>query len=273
MTTRKFCIILLRHTERLDREMEEKGLDWIHSADYPQDSPLSEFGKQQAVKIGALCRDIGLTTIYVSPMIRTVTTGDLVSRQLVQHLPLCVETGLIEEAKSVRGRHADEPKPVWIDGRLHHSPEYLKENYSDLIDLSYETLQSVSHSPDSSAANNIRENHEVYQNVDEITRDRCNQFILKLKSKHQRASNNEGFRILCVGHGASCSGCAHALEEGLPNELKIRGVRSVGSWGIFVPYDESNLDGPWYCPDGVWQNLPDEYHTAIENVADRGDSV
>jgi broad specificity phosphatase PhoE len=269
-------IVLLRHAERLDRAMEEKGLNWICNAKYPQDPPLSEFGCDQAKKIGSILSSLEITHMYVSPMIRTVMTADLVSREFSRSIPLWIEPGMIEEAKSFRGRHANEPKPVWTDNRLYQTTEFLKENYCHLIDLSFEPLQEVAHSRDESTMNEIRENHAILSDENEITRDRCSQFISKLKLKHQQEQQNdhEGFRILCVGHGASCSGCANTLEEGLPDHLKIRGVRSVGTWAVYVPFDESNPDGPWYCPEGVWQSLPaGEVGQASENIADRGDGV
>jgi broad specificity phosphatase PhoE len=265
-------IVLLRHAERLDRAMEDQGLDWIHSAKYPQDSPLSEFGCEQARKIGLIMRSLDITNIYVSPMIRTVMTGDIVSKEFSPNISLCIEPGLVEEAKSFRGRVGDEPKPVWIDGKLYQTPDFLRENYSGMIDLSFQPLQQVVHCRDETTKNEIREYHETLSDQSEITRDRCSQFISKLKNKHQN-EHPDGFRILCIGHGASCSGCANALEVGLADELKIRGVRSVGTWAVYVPVDQSNLDGPWYCPEGVWQSVPDEDRGPSENITDRGDGV
>ena len=262
------CIILLRHAERLDRAMEDQGLDWIQSAPFPQDPPLSDFGCQQAHGVGMIMKNMSLTHIYSSPMIRTVMTSAIISNHIVPPLPLWIENGLIEEAKSFRGRTPNEPKPVWIDGKVHQSPSYLKDNISDLVDLSHSSLQEVTHSPDHMAKNEIRENHETLLDAIEITRDRCSQFISKLMKKHQ--GSPEGFRILCVGHGATCSGCSRALEEGLPDDLKIRGERLVGCWARYIPLDESNLNGPWYSPEGVWQSLGTDGRIASENVADRG---
>jgi broad specificity phosphatase PhoE len=272
----KSCIVLLRHAERLDRAMEAQGLDWIHSAPFPQDPPLSDIGCHQAHEVGLTLKHFNLTHIYASPMIRTVMTGDIVSKQLASPLPLWIETGLIEEAKSFRGREQDEPKPVWIGDRLHQSPQSLKDNYSDLVDLTFHPLQEVTHSPAENTIRNrirengIRENHETILDVGSITRDRCSQFISKLLTRHQ--GDADGFRVLCIGHGASCSGCAHALEKDLPDNLKIQGERLVSSWARYIPFDETNLNGPWYCPEGVWQNvsLPIGESVAAENVADRG---
>ena len=250
--------------------MEAKGLDWIQSASFPQDPPLSDFGCQQAHEVGMIMKNMNLTHIYASPMIRTVMTGAIISRQFPSPLPLWIENGLIEEAKSFRGRDENEPKPVWIDDKVHQSPSFLKENCSDLVDLTFHSLQEVTHSPEHTTKNGIRENHETLLDPYEITRDRCSQFISKLMKRHQ--GSPEGFRILCVGHGASCSGCSRALEEGLPNELKIQGDRLVASWARYIPLDESNLNGPWYSPEGVWQSLRSEI-IASESVTDRGIGV
>ena len=39
------AIILMRHAEREDRAAEAKGIDWITTAERPQDPLLSEEGK------------------------------------------------------------------------------------------------------------------------------------------------------------------------------------------------------------------------------------
>lgn len=38
------AIILMRHAEREDRAQEEQGIDWISTAERPQDPVLSEGG-------------------------------------------------------------------------------------------------------------------------------------------------------------------------------------------------------------------------------------
>mmetsp|Transcript_7828 Transcript_7828/g.8305 ORF Transcript_7828/g.8305 Transcript_7828/m.8305 type:complete len:273 (-) Transcript_7828:269-1087(-) len=258
MSEINYYIAIVRHTEREDRAVEAKGGNWINSAPYPQDPPLSELGHLQAIELGNNFKDTNPTVIYASPMTRTIQTADHISNQLIKQLPIFVEPGLVEESISMRGQGPDDPKPVLInDSQLYHPVEHLYENHSNLIELSYEPLRPVYHAPDHGTINKVREQHDTLTHRDEITRDRCCEFISKLKQKHFGLSKEEiqPTRIICVGHGASCDGCVYALEEGIPEELKIRGSRSVGAWAIFVPVDPNNLLGSWYSPDGVWKNV------------------
>jgi hypothetical protein len=64
--------------------------------------------------------------------------------------------------------------------------------------------------------------------------------------------------ILCVAHGATTSGCAVALQEGLPPDQKLGGKKDVCSFAVFVPCDPANLTGPWYAPKQLWENVLDE---------------
>jgi broad specificity phosphatase PhoE len=267
----KMRIILLRHTERLDRQMESQGLDWIHQAEFPQDSPLSPFGIQQARKIGQKLKEYQPSLIRVSPMIRTIMTADIISREFSIPIPLVVEEGLIEEAKSMRGKDETEPPPVWINGHLHQSKYFLKENYSDLIDLSSESLVDVNHAPDTVSPNKIREVHDSLVHANEIIQDRCQKLVSLLKEKYFNDLENGDQCILCVGHGASCKGCANALQSGLPQEMKIEGSRTVGAWAVFIPLDDDDLGGPWYCPERVWSHIEEDTdETSHEILADQG---
>lgn len=256
-------IAIIRHAERLDRALESKGINWINTAEYPQDSPLSDYGILQAKLLGIILKDSNPTDIYASPMTRTIMTADCISKELIEPLRIFVEPGLVEESVSMRGQGPDDPKPVLInDSQLYHPSEYHYENHSNLIDLSYQPLRPVYHSADDGTINKVREVHDTLTHRDEITRDRCCEFITKLKEKHfssssssETTSETRKSRILCIGHGASCDGCVYALEEGIPEELKIKGSRTVAAWAIFVPLDPNNPLGPWYSPHSVWQNV------------------
>lgn len=241
--------------------MEAKGFSWIKTAQYPQDSPLSDHGILQAQEVGRLLRETEPTCIYSSPMTRAIMTADCISRQLKNPLPIFVEPGLVEESISMRGQGPDDPKPVLINGsQLYHPPEHHYENTSSLVDVTYEPLRPVYHAADDGTINKVRELHDTLTHRDEITRDRCCDFIQRLKEKHfgsssssSPTSSSEPIRILCVGHGASCDGCVYALEDGIPSELQITGARNVAGWAIFIPMDESNPMGPWYSPGKIWQ--------------------
>ena len=164
-------IILLRHAERLDRYMESNGEDWIHTASRPQDSPLSPLGEQQATATGKLfSKKYNVTKVLASPLIRTIQTAHLVCNEFESGpYSICVEQGLTEESKSLRGKTADQPRPNW--NPLLFSAQELLE-YSDRIDVSYESLVTVRHERDESVSNSVREVHDYLTDRDEITRDR-----------------------------------------------------------------------------------------------------
>jgi hypothetical protein len=165
------CIILLRHAERLDRSLESKGEDWISTATRPQDSPISPFGVRQAKETGVYFKQkLSISRVISSPMIRTVQTSDIICGELGLGVgTICIEQGLVEEAKSFRGKTSDEPKPNWDPIML--SPEQLTE-FSDKIDCSYRTMVPVHHELDTSLPNSVREMHPSLTDEHDITRDR-----------------------------------------------------------------------------------------------------
>ena len=165
------CIILLRHAERLDRSLESKGEDWISTAHRPQDSPISPFGTKQATETGVHFKDrFNIQKVLASPLVRTVQTADIICRELcLGSNTICVEQGLVEEAKSLRGKTEEEPKPNWYPLLL-SAHELI--NYSDKINESYQSLVSVRHERDESVMNIVREVHDTLTDRDEITRDR-----------------------------------------------------------------------------------------------------
>lgn len=74
--------------------------------------------------------------------------------------------------------------------------------------------------------------------------------------------------VLCVGHGASTSGCAVALQEGLPESEALGGKKDVCSFAVFEPCDPGNLAGPWYALNNTWENVLGE--GGQQNEADQG---
>lgn len=165
-------IILIRHAERLDRYLESKGEDWISTALRPQDSPLSPFGIHQAKETGKYFKQkFSVTKILSSPMIRTIQTADIICGEMdLGPDTIGVEYGLVEEAKSFRGKTINEPKPNWNPIVL--SSEQLAA-YSNKIDCCYQTLVPVHHEFDDTIENSVREVHHCLTDEHEITRDRC----------------------------------------------------------------------------------------------------
>jgi hypothetical protein len=109
-------------------------------------------------------------------MIRTCQTATIISEVLGLGLnSVSIEPGLTEEAKSFRGKTANEPNPVWDP--IYYSPSELTQ-YSSLIDLSYVPLiNKVNFVKDDSLPNNVREDHATLTNEREILIDRCEKFV------------------------------------------------------------------------------------------------
>jgi len=245
-------ITLMRHAEREDRAMELQGKDWISTAPRPQDPILSEKGRRQAAQVGKLLKDVGITKILSSPMIRTVITSDIIAEELGLGLnSVNVEMGLVEEAKSFRGKTAAEPRPNW--NPLILPPSELAQ-FSTHLNLDYKTINEVHHIRDEEALNTVRELHDTLSNRDEITRDRC-RVVLKNLIECEDLKNDS---ILCVGHGATVGAMMKAFQAELPEDLWIKGERAVSCFAEFRPVDENNPLGPWKSVTGSWGsgNLP-----------------
>jgi broad specificity phosphatase PhoE len=257
------AIILMRHAEREDRAQEQKGLDWISTAPRPQDPELSDEGFQQARLAGQQMKEIGITKILSSPMIRTVQTSNTVADQIgLGENSICVETGLVEEAKSFRGKTAAEPRPNWNPLVL---PVKELTKFSNRINTEYVPLLEVQHVRDDSIPNTIREVHDTLTERDEVTRDRCKTALLKILS----ADDLKDEVVLCVGHGATVKAMAMVLESQLPEEHKIAGERTVSCFAEFRPVDPSNPLGPWRSVKPEW-GTGDFEHIAAEVLEDRG---
>jgi hypothetical protein len=221
-------------------------------------------GLKQAYEVGRQLVGRGVDKILCSPMIRTVQTADCVAEMLgLGPNSICVEYGLVEEAKSFRGKTRDEPMPNWEPLILPVS-ELCK--YSNRIDTSYTSLHPVLFIRDESTPNTLREHHDTITVRDEITRDRCRQFIWKMVL-HETF---DGQTILCVGHGATVGGCHKALEVGLPEELFVHGDRTVSCYSEFAPVDPTVPTGSWKSVSGIWETGDIFDEAAAEDAGDRG---
>jgi hypothetical protein len=63
-------VYIVRHGERLDNVDET----FLQTSETPWNPPLTENGKQQAVKTGKFLKDKNISTIYTSPFLRCVQT-------------------------------------------------------------------------------------------------------------------------------------------------------------------------------------------------------
>lgn len=208
-------------------------------------------------------KDWGITKILSSPMIRTVMTSDTIAEQLgLGDRTICVEMGLVEEAKSFRGKTAAEPRPNWNPLIL---PVSELAKYSSRLDTAYATLLDVQHVRDEAALNTVVEVHESLTDRDAITKDRCKKVLAKILADESLADET----ILCVGHGATVKAMSLVLEAGLPDAEKIAGERTVSCFAQFCPVDHSNPSGPWRSVLPEW-STGDWAHTAAEAVEDQG---
>lgn len=262
-------IILMRHAEREDRALEAEGKDWISTAPRPQDPKLSPKGIRQAQEVGRQLLDRGVTRILCSPMIRCVMTADYIAEVLgLGPNSISVEYGLVEEAKSFRGKTNAEPLPKWTPLIL---PIEELCAFSNRIDTSYVPHMMVNFVKDEAMLNHVREDHETLNlpsNRDEVTRDRCRQAVWRivLSDRFQ-----DGETILCVGHGATVGGFHKALEAELPMEERVSGDRTVSCYSEFAPVDPRNPSGPWKSVSGTWAT-GDIFHDSVEDIADQGEN-
>jgi len=225
-----------------------------------------KLGRQQALEAGKQMKECGITRILCSPMIRTVQTADIIAQELgLGPNSLCVEFGLVEEAKSFRGKTSTEPRPNWNPLVL---PLSELTKYSSRINLDYKSLIEVTHVKDENAPNTVREHHETVTDRDEITRDRSKRFLNKLLDSAEEFENDI---ILCVGHGATTKAISNLFQAELPMEEHISGDKCVSCFGQFSPVDANHLHGPWKSVTGFWGsgNIPDEAKGA-EDITDSG---
>lgn len=240
-------LILMRHAEREDRAAEKAGIDWISTAPRPQDPQLSTLGRAQAANVGEQLRSAGITKILCSPMIRTVESADIVAEKLGMGAnSICVEMGLVEEAKSFRGKALPEPRPNWNPLILPTSEVAAYSNGRIVMD--YVSLMEVRHEYDESQPNTVREVHPTLTQRDDVTRDRVREIFERIIN----AEALDGETVLCVAHGATVKAACKIIEKDLPEELKLKGDHAVSCYSQFVPADPATPLGAWRSLTGGW---------------------
>lgn len=227
-------------------------------------------GLRQAQEVGRQLVGRGVSKILCSPMTRCVMTADCIAEQLgLGPNSICVEFGLVEEAKSFRGKTNAEPLPAWTPLIL--SVEELCA-FSDRIDTSYVSHIHVNFVKDEAMLNHVREDHETLTSPsdrDEVTRDRCRQAVWRIVMSDRF---EEGQTILCVGHGATVGGFHKALEADLPTEERVSGDRTVSCYSEFAPVDPNVPRGPWKSLTGTWATGDIFHDASAEDVADQGEN-
>lgn len=257
-------IILMRHAEREDRAVEKEGKDWISNAPRPQDPLLSAKGRIQCQAVAEQLKIAGVTKILCSPMIRTVISADIVADILgFGEKSVNIETGLVEEAKSFRGKKAPEPRPCWDPLIL--PPSAMIPEHSNRINLDYKPLLPVQHEFDESKPNTVKEIFGDITDRDEVTRARVREVIRRIIDD----PSNDGEVVLCVGHGATVLAASKVLEGDLADEMKITGDRAVSCFAQFFPLDPSNPAGPWRSVQPTWLSGDSSGDTA-DAMEDRG---
>jgi broad specificity phosphatase PhoE len=222
-------IVIIRHGERMDRFMEAQGMDWLSTAQRPQDPSLSPFGEKQVVQVSGRikkCLIPGTTKILSSPLVRCVQTSTLLAQEIGFAHRIVVEDGLMEDAKSMRGREIGEKKPVWTP-TLVLKPNRLQE-FSPILDAASESMVKVTHVKDETVRNNVREIHQhdsSITDVDEVTLARVRLLLNKLISLLQE---KRGISNLCLcSHG--CVVKLLAAEMGAKFSKKC----AVAGWCAF----------------------------------------
>ena len=258
------AIFIMRHGERLDRYLESRGQDWISTAERPLDPPLSDHGILQAQEVGRQLKNCGIEKIISSPLIRTVMTADIVAEILgFEKETICIEPGLVEEAKSFRGKDTSEPQPTWNPLILSYP---LLMNISDKINPSYTPLLPVTHAYDTTLPNGVREIIDACVDRDVVTVERCAK-LARLLLANMADCN----RILLVTHGAVANHLSRALQGSIDPSMQIGGARTVSSWAKFIPVDSMCLEGNWFAPSKLWYPgggiLPGG---CDENISDQG---
>ena len=80
--TKSKAVVVVRHGERLDYIMRDRGENWIPTSDRPWDPPLTDNGKQQANALGMALPTIlqnlklpSIAAVYSSPFHRCRQTA------------------------------------------------------------------------------------------------------------------------------------------------------------------------------------------------------
>ena len=221
-------------------------------------------GRNQAARCGDQLVGAGISKILCSPMIRTVISADIIAEKLGMGAnSVNVEYGVVEEAKSFRGKTLPEPRPNW-EPLVNPVSELC--NFSERINRDYVPLKMVTHTKDESKPNTVAEDHETLTDRDEITKDRVRATLRMIIDSPDFADD----KVLVVAHGATVKAAMFMFEEGLPDEMKIKGERNVSCFAEYRPLDPANHGGPWCPVTAEWMSGEMKVGQSAEVADDRG---
>lgn len=145
------AVVVVRHGERLDYVMRDRGENWIPSSPRPWDPPLTDHGKAQAKALGKalpmILSELGLPPIknvYSSPFHRCRQTAaglcEFSSSSSSSSLKVRVEVGLVESLNQNWFRS-------WALQGTDGTWGFGKETIADPNDLDPKTLHPLSQQP------------------------------------------------------------------------------------------------------------------------------
>jgi len=202
---RKRVIWIMRHGIRQDNIDP----NWKKTAKSPDDSPLAQEGRLQAIDTGKFLSNQDAQLIYSSPFLRCIQTAGLIAN--IIKVPIRVEYGLCE---ALFARWFSKMPDLLSLAELKKEVEWIDETYKSVVIPSFP------------------------ENEEKDTWERCARTIQKI------LTDTTG-NILLVGHGASVAGVIKALtgtnENGNYNLCGLNRIESTGTGWILRWSGEDHL--------------------------------
>ncbi len=202
---KKRVIWIMRHGIRQDNIDP----NWTKTAKNPDDPPLAQEGRLQAIETGKFLSNQDIQLIYSSPFLRCIQTAGLIAN--IIKVPIRVEYGLCE-ALFVKW-FSKMPDLLSIT-EVKKEVEWVDETYKSVVIPSFP------------------------ENEEKDTWERCARTMQKI------LTDTTG-NILLVGHGASVAGTLKALigtnENGNSNLCGLNRIESTGTGWILTWSGEDHL--------------------------------
>ncbi|UJR11443.1 hypothetical protein I4U23_015622 [Adineta vaga] len=143
MTSQTKNIYFVRHGERVDHSNTQ----WAKDAQFPNDPPLHDNGKQQANELGVYAAQLQprITHIYASPFLRTIQTALIIADRLNQNssssnvnTKIRIEPGFgefYEEEYEWNSKRIFRAVEDLVE--IPHNTEYFDKNYQSLFNEKY----------------------------------------------------------------------------------------------------------------------------------------
>mmetsp|Transcript_32946 Transcript_32946/g.79699 ORF Transcript_32946/g.79699 Transcript_32946/m.79699 type:complete len:289 (-) Transcript_32946:447-1313(-) len=251
------AVVVVRHGERLDYIMRDRGENWIPTTDRPWDPPLTENGKQQANALGmalpSMLKTLNLPSIaavYSSPFHRCrQTAAELCASD--DKLKVQVELGLAESINQnwFRSWAIEGTDGTWGYGKK-ECPDANDLDPSKLHPLSRQPVQplldwkqgamdeelekkmDVEYESKSSVETPYSLHPPLFENYN-VQRKRMHEALSQLSELH----NNE--TIMLVSHGGPVT---HLYESLTGNNWNLHGVSKYCCYSI---YQQEEGDDKW----------------------------